>query len=302
MLEVAAYLKDPYPIIAAKTVLCNIFHEKCNIRGKRIRLELQGILGKNIQESLVYALMSHRALIIEVPSQSIDDYLFSMDYDRLLDYMNNEIAAAEVLRKAESTIPNPQNADIEFVATIPPSIIFSPSIGDISQIDSSIKRLVIGAKTNLWIVNPFFDDYGVRSILPALLGAAESGVDIRIMTREILNPQKNVDIGKALSILIRSFIEKRMQDRLIIRDFYKWDKFDNKQIYAVHSKFLIADNNAAYIGSANLTETSLKRNFELGIILRGEGIKPLIAIADAIWKESVDVDLHQLLCKLNKKI
>lgn len=295
MLEMATYLKDPHPLAAAKEILCKLSNEKRSIRGRQIRLELQGTLEKIIQEALIYALMRHRALIVEVPSQSIDDYLFSIDYDRLLDYMDTEIAAAEVLKNAESASPAIHTLDVEFVATIPPSIIFSPDIENISQIDPSIKRLIAGAKTDLRIVNPFFDEYGVSAILPALLAAAECGVNIRIITREIFNPRKNARLVKALIRLIGAFIEKNLQVKLAIRDFYKWDKCGNKQIYAVHSKFLIADGNAAYIGSANLTETSLKSNFEIGVILRGEGIKPLIAIAEAIWIKSDYVDLQQLL-------
>jgi phosphatidylserine/phosphatidylglycerophosphate/cardiolipin synthase-like enzyme len=212
--------------------------------------------------------------------------------------MDNEIAAAEVLKSSESSSPALQTLDVEFVATIPPSIIFSPHIKNVNQIYPSIKRLIAGAKTELWIINPFFDEYGICSILPALLGAAEFGVDIRIITREIFNPQKNARIAKALAILISSFIEKNMQNKLAIRDFFKFDRCEKKQIYAVHSKFLIADNNVAYIGSANLTETSLKSNFEIGVILRGEGIKPLIEIAEAIWDKSAYVDLQQFLCIL----
>ena len=176
MLEIATYLKDPYPIVAAKKVLCSIARKRDRIKGKEIRGELQDILGISIIEALIYALIHHRALVVETPGYSIDDYTFLLNYRLILDYMNSEIAAAEILMKSESSLPNPQTVTVEFVATIPPSVISSSKIEGISQIDPSIKRLIASAKEHLWIINPFFDLYGIYSILPALLGAAESGL------------------------------------------------------------------------------------------------------------------------------
>ena len=77
MLEIAAYLKDPKPISDAKGILCDLFQEKSTVPGRLIRLKLQNILSKNILDALIYALMRYRALIVVMPSQSIDDYLFS---------------------------------------------------------------------------------------------------------------------------------------------------------------------------------------------------------------------------------
>lgn len=46
---------------------------------------------------------------------------------------------------------------------------------------------------------------------------------------------------------------------------YLTERHDRALLYQVHSKLIIADNRAAYVGSANLTDTSIHYNLELGL-------------------------------------
>ncbi len=43
-------------------------------------------------------------------------------------------------------------------------------------------------------------------------------------------------------------------------------------MYQVHAKLLISDGAAAYVGSANLTDTSIHYNLELGLLVRDRGV------------------------------
>lgn len=55
-------------------------------------------------------------------------------------------------------------------------------------------------------------------------------------------------------------------------------------LHQVHAKIVIADGARAYIGSVNLTDTSLHYNFEAGVITQDPGIvKELAAVIDALY-------------------
>ena len=49
-----------------------------------------------------------------------------------------------------------------------------------------------------------------------------------------------------------------------------------------HAKVILADDRMAYIGSANMTQASLSRSMELGTFLKGNSVKTLANVVDAI--------------------
>jgi phosphatidylserine/phosphatidylglycerophosphate/cardiolipin synthase-like enzyme len=49
-----------------------------------------------------------------------------------------------------------------------------------------------------------------------------------------------------------------------------------------HAKILLADDDKAYIGSANMTRWSRDFSMECGVIIRGPAVKPVATLLDAI--------------------
>jgi phosphatidylserine/phosphatidylglycerophosphate/cardiolipin synthase-like enzyme len=60
----------------------------------------------------------------------------------------------------------------------------------------------------------------------------------------------------------------------------------NPAIETFHAKILLADDNKAYIGSANMTRWSRDFSLECGVIIRGPGIKPVATLVEAMMKIS----------------
>jgi phosphatidylserine/phosphatidylglycerophosphate/cardiolipin synthase-like enzyme len=57
-----------------------------------------------------------------------------------------------------------------------------------------------------------------------------------------------------------------------------------KWIPHLHTKMLVADGKAAYVGSENFSQTSLDKNREVGVILvEGSSIAPLSSTFDKDW-------------------
>jgi phosphatidylserine/phosphatidylglycerophosphate/cardiolipin synthase-like enzyme len=53
-----------------------------------------------------------------------------------------------------------------------------------------------------------------------------------------------------------------------------------------HAKVVLADDNYAYVGSANMNKSSLEYSMELGILVRGEAATLVSKVIDAILQIS----------------
>lgn len=53
---------------------------------------------------------------------------------------------------------------------------------------------------------------------------------------------------------------------------YLSERRQKSLMYQVHAKLLISDGEAAYVGSANLTDTSIHYNLELGLLVRDRSV------------------------------
>ena len=60
--------------------------------------------------------------------------------------------------------------------------------------------------------------------------------------------------------------------------------FRNPAIETFHAKILLADDDKAYIGSANMTRWSRDFSMECGVILRGPSVKPVATLVEAMIK------------------
>ena len=66
---------------------------------------------------------------------------------------------------------------------------------------------------------------------------------------------------------------------------YLHEKRARAQMFQLHAKMILSDRDAAYIGSANFTDTSLHYNFELGLCVRDRVIiDRLHAIFDYVFE------------------
>jgi phosphatidylserine/phosphatidylglycerophosphate/cardiolipin synthase-like enzyme len=65
---------------------------------------------------------------------------------------------------------------------------------------------------------------------------------------------------------------------------YLHGKHAKSQMFQLHAKMILVDSSAAYIGSANFTDTSLHYNLELGVTIDDpEAIAKLHAVFDYIF-------------------
>jgi len=85
---------------------------------------------------------------------------------------------------------------------------------------------------------------------------------------------------------MEAFKKHGFESKIDIRDYFKRDPKSSKHMFAVHSKLLISDDSECYIGSANITATSLYSNFETGIIFNGKEVCKAKALFNSLWQAS----------------
>ena len=105
-----------------------------------------------------------------------------------------------------------------------------------------LRRLIRQARQRLLLAAPFMDD-GIAALVPAIAAHVNNGGECLLVTRDIVDTGDRVRNRKIVDELRK---QVRRRDALRI----SWWGGDN---LGIHLKVVIADNEAAYVGSANFT-------------------------------------------------
>ena len=178
--------------------------------------------------------------------------------------------------------------------SLPPYNIFGLST-NLKKLDYPINTLkdeflilFNNAKHTIKICSPFLEYKGFDIFLPTLLSKAKSGVDIKIIARQIAitDPDNRYDqIKKIMTIINRENIP------ISIRNYHY---FKNEGIASsIHAKMIICDNEYAYLGSGELRNNSFDKNFEIGVILKGKNAHQLGEIFDSLFSVSTDIFIEE---------
>lgn len=123
------------------------------------------------------------------------------------------------------------------------------------------RRLIEEARTSIKIFSPYVD--------PAFTSLAE-------------NAQAPIQVVTTLK-------ETRMRSSPVLERFassrplavrYLHERQASAQMFQLHAKAILVDGERAYVGSANLTDTSLHYNFEMGVLIED---KPTVERLERIF-------------------
>ena len=150
---------------------------------------------------------------------------------------------------------------IEFVITAP-----EPYGAELAYVTRSrltlgvLTQLVAQARTTLVIASPFLQvksGLDTGPLADALRSALRRGVAVDILST-----------GSSLQALAVRDLQAITGGPL--RFFQPRANVDDRRQLGSHAKFCIADNQHAYVGSANLTAPGLAGNLEMGFLVHGE--------------------------------
>lgn len=133
----------------------------------------------------------------------------------------------------------------------------------------ALTRLLGEARRSVDVFSPYVDP-----TFTSLLHAVGAGVAVRVVTtaREGRTPRPN-------PVLERCSMERDVQVRYLLERRHK------AQMFQMHAKLVCVDGRAAYVGSANLTDTSIHYNLELGLLTTEEAeVRALGALFEFVWE------------------
>ncbi len=118
---------------------------------------------------------------------------------------------------------------------------------------------ICGAQQRLWLTTPYF--IPSSSIATALRGAAQRGVDVRLL----LPCRPSFDL---LGLAARAHLPELMHDG--VRVFEYEPRF-------LHTKSLVIDDQTSFVGSANADSRSFRLNFELSCFIQSQELNAALA-------------------------
>jgi phosphatidylserine/phosphatidylglycerophosphate/cardiolipin synthase-like enzyme len=178
------------------------------------------------------------------------------EFIHFLTYFQQYTTSTELELLAENGVH-----DIEFTASVPSE--FENYSADLM---AQLIQFVRNAKSELLVVTPFFTQFGVDTFVDHLAQATDRGVHVTILTRDVTEDGENSEYIQQIHDKVT---ESGISRNLSILEY-------TSEHGRLHAKALISDDEAAYVGSANFTNYSLKSAIEIGLIVQGSIIEDLI--------------------------
>jgi phosphatidylserine/phosphatidylglycerophosphate/cardiolipin synthase-like enzyme len=152
-------------------------------------------------------------------------------------------------RKSIGEQATAEKESIKLVMTTPPSAseTFEKRMPRVAPTHEVFTELFSSARKEVRIFSPYVDP-----TFTSLLQMCKAPVWIVTTARDGRPPRSNPVLERCAAsrdVVVRYVVERR----------------NGAQLFQMHAKMIIADGRVAYIGSANLTDTSIHYNLEMGV-------------------------------------
>ncbi|MBY4638363.1 DISARM system phospholipase D-like protein DrmC [Sphingopyxis sp. XHP0097] len=181
--------------------------------------------------------------------QALTDYLDAIDAESI----SHEVAAAILIASSHSHHATNAKQSVELVVT-GPSTPWVPA----RKTEQVLLDLIGRAKHELFLVSFVANNW--KKVIGALADADARGVTIKVLLEASKEDGGTLDKDQALQLL------KAVPKTRIYRWSHKDGDFDGGK---VHAKIALADQETAFITSANFTGHAMERNIEAGLLVRG---------------------------------
>lgn len=180
--------------------------------------------------------------------QAVDEYLDAIEGEGI----SREVAAAILMSSGHAHRATSKEQDIELVVTGPSTPFVATR-----RTEQVLMDLIAHAKGELFLVSFVAGDW--KRIIEALVEAHARGVAIRVLMEA-----SKTDGGSL----------ERDQSKELVRavpgaKIYRWTEKDAEHADGkIHAKIALADDDMAFISSANFTGYAMEKNFEVGVLVR----------------------------------
>lgn len=210
--------------------------------------------------------------------QQVVDSEYLVDTSRVGELLGTTRQAIDII--AADRQRQPPQTEAEPLVTFPDDPAFADETAaqfGMNQLLSAIASEVKDATDSIVIIAPFFEGTGLERLHEVLADAVARGVELTIITRYL------TDVESHNRSVIREFVESLQvqsgsDSQVRTVDYTVWEdsvpdserrQYGFKPAFTLHAKVIVFDDDAAYIGSANVTDYGFDRYLELGVLLRG---------------------------------
>jgi len=157
--------------------------------------------------------------------------------------------------------------DVHIVAATMPPQYRDGWRGGVRTYDA-LTGLIGSARSNVRVFSPYVDP-----TFTSLIHGVSPRIPIRVVTTT-----RDGRAGRPNPILERCSLDRELEVRYVVE--YR----HTAQMFQMHAKLLCVDDTAAYVGSANLTDTSIHYNLELGVVTRDPAeLRSLGELFEFVW-------------------
>lgn len=145
-----------------------------------------------------------------------------------------------------------------------------------------IKEMINDAKESLFISS--FSFYKIKEIIQLIDLAVDRGVHVSLLleTPQSSNYKVKTD---PLKLIDKALLKKIT---VFIWPYKNRKKEGDKQTGSLHAKFIIQDNTKLFISSANLTQSAMDRNIELGVIIEDkETVNKVLSQIQSLMSQNI---------------
>lgn len=280
--SIAGTVEEEATLVDLQTWFREADEETIRLQGDTLFSQAVPDLGGREREVILIGLLKNDAAVRTATGSSLRDATYRFDVARCLGVLQQQRIAKRAL-STEGGHPGAPT-EVEVLATLPAG----PAPGQLSgtrirPLAPRLRRILLEAQESLRLANPYFDPD--QKIIDDIMGLPRKGVDTRVLTREIDQPDHRQVFNWMAQELDRDAL-----GRLDIRELYELDT-TGRQAAATHAKLMVVDDTVAYVGSANLTVTSLGSNFEVGVLISGPPVADIATVFDQVFGTAREVDL-----------
>lgn len=146
---------------------------------------------------------------------------------------------------------------------------------ELEPTDHAFQSMTRSAQRRVVIMTPFFDVKGALW-LQELFSVVQPGVERILVLRSLEDPTRNdYPVGY---ISIASWL--KAEGIRVVN--YSIPRIECSGRETFHAKVLLCDQNAAYLGSSNMTSASLEHSMEMGVALHGRAAADVAVVLDAV--------------------
>ncbi len=167
---------------------------------------------------------------------------------------------------------------------------------DIINLIDAFKLLLRVAEKEVCLILPFFESSGLSYLIDDFSVVATKGVSIKIITRGILEIERDgfpfISKIRAFRKLISIYNDNKTnpETRIQIREYSSritnHSSTHSLHYEGIHQKIIVVDNKYSYVGSGEIREASFLTNGEAGIIQLGENALFWRDFFNVFWQEA----------------